>query len=433
MTQLAKITITIDSNELLCPPCPPPVEEPPVEPEEPPVIVQSARRSLDHRVVDFNFGCAMGVGFVAAVDGGLEAFTLSAPATKGSTSFAYTGLAPGALQLLVVLGTDGEYYTVVALSASSGTCQLSDALPCDVAAGQNAWSFWDNQAHPHEKGYAALADHALRQDMASWRKVHQSHPTVLTPGTLVAVLNNSVANPGSASSTNGWMATPGTGGGAQWAFTPPRGGRYRAVFECSKSAAGGSAVLTVESNGVVLKSYALGSTFPKRHEVDFYAPGPVTLKLTAGMIFTVSDMMILELMKDDLLDLNFGRQMVFGDSYVYDPVGPAARLAERLPDAEILKSGVGGNTSAQLIARFDADVAALGPFDIVWLVTTAANDIFGAVPAATYANNLAVLINKVQSIGAIPIIFTPYPGCTNIPTTIDLSRVYASTVPYYPV
>lgn len=430
MTQLAKITITIDTNEALCPPVPP--ECPEVPPTEPPVVVQSpVRTRLDHRVVDFNFGCAMGVGFVAAVDAGLKSFTLSAPATKGSTTFAYSGTAPGALMLIVLQGTDGELYTSVVLSASAGVCQLFEPLPCDVAAGQNAWSFWDNQAHPNAKGYAAIADHALRQDMASWREIYQAHPTVLTPGSLVAVVNNSIANPGSQSSTNGWMATPGVAGGVQWSFTPPRAGRYRAVFECSKSAVGAAGDFKVESNGVILRSYAVKTTFPKRHEVDFYAPGPVTIKLTDGVIFSVSDLVILELIIDDLPSLNYGRHMVLGDSWVFDPAF-FNRLVERLPDAEILKSGIGGNKSADMIARFDADVAALGPFDIVWILSTAANDIFQAVPAGTFATNLAVLINKVQAIGAIPIVFTPYPGCTNLPATIDLSRVYASTVPYYP-
>ncbi len=388
--------------------------------------------SLRQRVIDFHFGCAKGFGFVVGVDGGTIAFNIVAPAAAGDMNFSYTGTAPGT-QLIVLLGTDGQYYTAVVGSAASGTCHLREPLPCDIAAGLNAWSFWDNNAHPNARGYNAMADHALRQDMAVWRKVYQRPPRVDPPATVTANATNDFGNPGSVNSNYGWTITPsGAGGGAYWGFKPARSGIYRLVFECSKGTVGTANIdLTIVYEGVIIATRTIKTAAAGRHEIDFYAPGEVGISLTRTTdAFLVSDLTILAQEGLPPASLDYGNHMVFGDSWVYDPLGPAARLAARLPNAVFSTSGVGGHASYNLIARFDADVAAVAPFDFVWLIV-GTNDIASSVSAATFAQNLAVLIGKIQAIGATPILFTPFPGSTDYTARLDLARSYMASVPYY--
>ncbi|WP_193336160.1 SGNH/GDSL hydrolase family protein [Devosia beringensis] len=389
--------------------------------------------SLRQRVIDFHFGCARGVGFISGVDSGTINYTLSSGASKGALSFAYTGTAPGSGQLIVLLGTDAEYYTVVVASSTGGTCSLLEPLPCNVASGQNAWSFWDNNAHPNSKGYAAIADYGLRQDLAVWRKIYQRPPRIDPPATVVVATSNAFSNPGSANSNFGWTVTPsGAGGGAYWQFKPKMAGIYRLVFECNKVSTGSADIdLAITHAGTTIASGVIKTATAGRHEFEFYAPGEVAISLTrTATAFLVSNMQIFQLEEMPIAPINYGSHMVLGDSWVFDPVGPAARLAARLTSATVADSGVGGNKVADLLARFDADVTAAGPFDYVWVVV-GTNDIAGSDAPATFSVGLAALINKIQAIGATPIIFTPYTGCTDVPTRIDFARRYMADVPYY--
>lgn len=122
--------------------------------------------------------------------------------------------------------------------------------------------------------------------------------------------------------------------------------------------------------------------------------------------------------------------MVVGYSWIFDPVGIAARLTARLPLATVVKSGIGGNKASDILARFDADVGSQTPLDYVWIMV-GTNDICQGVTPTEFSKNLFSIINKVQALGAIPIVFTPYTGCTDIPTRIDATRCYMAYVPYW--
>jgi lysophospholipase L1-like esterase len=402
------------------------------EPEPCPELPPASAPTLRHRVVDFHFGCAKGIGFISGKDGGLQSFTLAAAATADAASLTFTGAIPGNVQLLVLLGTDGEYYTAAGLSASGSVLTLCDPLPCDIAAGANVWSFWDNNGHPNAKGYAAIADYALRQDFAVWRKVWCGPPSANAPATVTVAPYNSVMNPGSANSGNGWGIAPGgAGGGAKWNAVLASIGDYRLSFECTKSIEGSADVaIEVASDGVPIASYAVNTFTVGRHDVDLTLPGPIDIVASrAATAFYMSNMSILVKEEDGLGSLDHGKHMVLGDSWVYDP-SFCLRLSERLPNATILQSGVGGNKCSDLLARFAADVASVPDLDYVWVIV-GTNDIAQSIAPDVFARNLYTLINRIQAIGAVPIIFTPYTGCTDIPTRIDMARRYMASVPYY--
>lgn len=67
-------------------------------------------------------------------------------------------------------------------------------------------------------------------------------------------------------------------------------------------------------------------------------------------------------------------------------------------------SGVGGNTSAQMLARFDADVAAYQPNIVTIIAGT--NDIGTSVPFATFKANIEAMVAETREIGAVPVIGT---------------------------
>ena len=102
-------------------------------------------------------------------------------------------------------------------------------------------------------------------------------------------------------------------------------------------------------------------------------------------------------------NLDQGRHVMLGDSW-FSSSGLEGRLIERLPNASaIINQGISGNTSAQLLARFDADIASQNP-DYVW-VLSGVNDYFTGVTPEQYSSNMRSIIAKIKSIGAEPIIF----------------------------
>jgi hypothetical protein len=100
-------------------------------------------------------------------------------------------------------------------------------------------------------------------------------------------------------------------------------------------------------------------------------------------------------------NLNFGKHVLFGDSW-FSHGTIRDRLDERLSSAQIINLGIGGRTSTNLLDAFDSEVAEHAP-DFVWIIT-GTNDYWQSISAATYKQNMQALINKIQALGAMPII-----------------------------
>ena len=73
----------------------------------------------------------------------------------------------------------------------------------------------------------------------------------------------------------------------------------------------------------------------------------------------------------------------------------------------IRNSGVGGNTTAQMLARFTADVSAHAPKMVPLLAGS--NDLMQSVPQTTLRANYEQLVANIRAIGAEPIILTVPP------------------------
>ena len=125
--------------------------------------------------------------------------------------------------------------------------------------------------------------------------------------------------------------------------------------------------------------------------------------------------------------LNQGKHVLLGDSW-FSRNTIFERLKQRLPGATVNNKGVGGHTAGQLLSRFDADVAWQNP-KYVWILT-GTNDYWQDISAATYKSNMRALINKVLSIGAVPIVFDSSVGPLNYGNDLKtrLSRNYVRSV-----
>ncbi|WIA96398.1 SGNH/GDSL hydrolase family protein [Curtobacterium sp. MCBA15_004] len=76
-------------------------------------------------------------------------------------------------------------------------------------------------------------------------------------------------------------------------------------------------------------------------------------------------------------------------------------------------AGVGGNTTAGMLARFDTDVTPYAPSVVV--IVGGTNDVGQGVAIATWQANIKALVAKVRGIGAVPVLGTIYPNGESVP------------------
>lgn len=126
-------------------------------------------------------------------------------------------------------------------------------------------------------------------------------------------------------------------------------------------------------------------------------------------------------------NLNYGKHVLFGDSWfssgtVYD------RLKESLSNATFINLGNGGNTSNDLLARFDTDVPEYSP-TFVWLLS-GTNDYWNYISVEQYKRNIQRIIKKIESLGAKPVIVDPSVGPLNYGSHVltTLSHSYTNAI-----
>lgn len=156
------------------------------------------------------------------------------------------------------------------------------------------------------------------------------------------------------------------------------------------------AIKQIQGDTITLKS-ALPAPLAEGSDIwNFYHDGahPNTIGYRSLADFVLRN--------NDVAALNSGKHVMLGDSW-FTRSGITERLAEKLSNAEFIKAGVGGNTAAEMIKRFDRDVASRKP-DVVWLIA-GTNDYYRDVSVATYTANMKILITKINDIGAKAMVF----------------------------
>jgi lysophospholipase L1-like esterase len=100
--------------------------------------------------------------------------------------------------------------------------------------------------------------------------------------------------------------------------------------------------------------------------------------------------------------MNWGKHVILGDSWL-EATAAETRLAERLPNAQVVNVSRGSQTAADLLERFDTDVRLKNP-DFVWLMS-GANDAFFGVSVEDYISNMSAIIEKINASGAKAMVF----------------------------
>lgn len=106
----------------------------------------------------------------------------------------------------------------------------------------------------------------------------------------------------------------------------------------------------------------------------------------------------------------------FGDSWIsQEPAVLTSAVTDRIAGATVVVSGVGGNNSDDLIARFTADVPT--DADYVIINEPGVNDVYAhsTFSDQKIAANLETLVGMIRGVGAIPVIVGP-PPLVELPT-----------------
>ncbi|RVU84020.1 hypothetical protein EOL70_14545 [Leucothrix sargassi] len=101
--------------------------------------------------------------------------------------------------------------------------------------------------------------------------------------------------------------------------------------------------------------------------------------------------------------VNEATHVLLGDSW-FTNNGFEERLVERLPSANIINLSEGGNTLCELLEVFDSGSVASQAPDYVW-INSGVNDYFQDVSPADYRVRMQNLIAKVQSLGAVAVVY----------------------------
>lgn len=400
-----------------------------------------AAKSLAYNM---HFRALRGRGWMTGEAGGNVDYVLNAAAVAGAKQLVLTPASakPITAQLIAYRGIDGEYYSAVVGSVAGNNVNLSAPIEIGIDAGANAHNFYINESHPNFWGYQAICDDMLRSSLGRWRQVHQEAPIALGGSALIAFTTDNAANPGS-SAGGGWQVTSvGANTGCQYTlFRPQRTGRYRAIIKCNRGGGDGNQLVEFKIlvNGgyhytKVIDTADLAPTYIDFSVMDGDAVEFRVLK-DQTVAFFVSDLVVLEYHGEGFDGFEAGRHFVFGDSWaaistdIGQGIGIIDRLRARFPLATFINKGVGGNTAAMMVARFDADVAAdvavNGPVKSM-LIIDGTNDYFSAVSPTDVGRSIGILIAKSLALGITPITFTSSVGSyTESATRFALSRRYA--------
>lgn len=375
-------------------------------------------------VIDLHFGTMRGTGWQTAEQPNWDK-VVSTAVRSGPTLSHPTGLSVDSTiafctdQLVCFQTADGEYRSATIDEIHGDVFRLRQPLEANLPPGSLVYNFLSNDAHPTQFGYYTIADDALRQlaDKPSRVLVNNGFPLWEKLGDCRFSENrlSEYDNPGTDDVGNYSLLVeaeqPGSGivsrefnlGVGAYRVTLPiavagathRGAHLQLVAKRKNKQLGTINFLTFDGISPITLDFNI-----KR-------PGPVRilLSLAMGGLLQMS-VGQLEIQRKYAygMDLNSGNHLLYGDSWV-NAGHITHRLQQRLANAKISQSGVGGNTLENLLARFDADVPKHNP-DWVW-VLCGTNDVYQMLTPDEFQSRAVELRERIRAIGARPIFWNP--------------------------
>ncbi len=373
-----------------------------------------------------HFGEYRGVWVQDGEAGGELTFTVSAPAAQGATSLSLastTGLMTG--QLCVYKGTDGQYRSIELTSVAANSVSFAPpGLAVAVAAGVNFGNYYVNFAHPSEWGYRSLVDYAIREMRGEYAKATKvvfairgyndvQRLMALVGGTLANATSIIPNQPGGGVNNGVQVNTAANGDGCYFTFLPASSAAHILSMNVNPGGTGNMVITVTASDGTVLATKTITAN-GNHTQVETLTFKPidgdhtrVAFAKTAANFFIFANLTIAELGDTSIADFDHGTHILYGDSWAEQLYGwGSAQTA--LPNATFINAGVGGETSDQILARFDSGVLPYAP-DFVW-VFAGTNDYFQSYTAAQYRSYMAQIVAKIQAVGAKAIVFEPSVG-----------------------
>lgn len=389
--------------------------------------------TADKILIDLHYGICRGTGYNGS---GGERVTTSVTAFASGRQLNVadpTGFVVG--QLIVYVGDDGEYYTAVVAGISGAALLLESNLQASVSVGAMVGIYYTDRSHPTVMGYRANADELIRRASKKYELVRTWRPGdesfLIGGATSVQLSASTYRNPGSPSSPS--LSVTGVGVGSGLSIGPfdlPAGDYAARVFLTPNlNGVTGIQITVTETIGAISFDRFGEGAAPTVRELFFRksSSGTVSVNVTAiaaGQNFAISRVEIVRI-TSTIRSLDRGVHVLFGDSWFAAP-GFAERYAARLPNATVINKGVGGNTAANLVFRFDTDVRPHNPTFVV--VNIGTNDVALRVPAGDFFANCGIISQQIQSAAATGIFFNCSVGSPDHPDFGDLlarSRDYA--------
>jgi len=127
----------------------------------------SAESNLNFDVIPLHYGFLNGEPFTNGDNEGLISYAVKVNASQGASQLIYNsgGFDLNPSELFVYKTTAGTYHIgqvkSVAVAGANIQLQLETPLKGNVSTGNNLWNFYQDQFHPNESGFKAIADAAL--------------------------------------------------------------------------------------------------------------------------------------------------------------------------------------------------------------------------------------------------------------------------------
>jgi len=404
-------------------------------------------------VIDMHYGILNGVGWGQNEVAGVMGTTTTTQAVgAGALELPVIDATVFQIdQLICFMGADGQYYSGVVHTLSSTSIFLKTGLPADLDVGAPVYPFYRNDAHANEYGNYAIIDGALRQLTHGELHVVTQAPSTWTgvaSGTVTADQTFTYNNPGAnmPGRYGALVSCPDLNAGANSAPVSLRGGVYTVsvplnVGQRVGGYAGGVVVDVMETTADG-QTYGVGTQTTMGHDgirlikcMFTVRPGS-TVRLIARnamngpAYFSLGQIRYCRV-TDKIKSLDFGRHVLFGDSWVTNG-WVTDRLSAALPNAEVIRKGVVGDYMAGMVARFWTDVAPLKP-DFVW-VMGGTNDYY-RYTSAQFSAELSTIKRNIMLIGAQGIYWNASVGDAYYPVPpyerLTNSRSYAMDVTYH--
>ncbi len=392
-------------------------------------------------VIDMHFGALRGRGATNTETFSAGIYSVASPASAGATTITLTAnssinfsVALVADQLICYLGTDGNYYSAAIQSIAGAVLTLRSPISVGVAAGNNLFSFYQNEAHPTECGYYAIADYALNKCRTAYKQVGTLEVKNAVGGAVVTLDTSENINSVGSSSVAAYNVTCPTAAsdGISGSFTVKESGGYVLRFVINSGGIDGTVIITTGS-------YTNSTTFNSNEPVLMEIPVSVSnvdgiisvfIKTnTNGGTFKVLKNVAVLKAQAVSTNMNGGKHVIIGDSWFeqgqfYD------RLQAKLPQATIVNKGVGGQNAGQIVGRFETDVFPEKP-DVVWMIS-GTNDYYQNLSSDLFNYYINRAKALCASIGAHLVLINSSVGAAQFSSTrFNLSRRLATEASYY--